>query len=97
MVTKFFFTRDQTLQIVLNRFKPSDLLFDERKIDEALTRPAHWKVPDDYAAARRTRETATPMVLGDSAIARTIREMAKTAAGLHAEKSEKRGFFRFLR
>ena len=97
MVTKFFFTRDQTLQIVLNRFKPSDLLFDERKIDEALTRPAHWKVPDDYAAARRTRETATPMVLGDSAIARAIREMAKTAAGLHAEKSEKRGFFRFLR
>ena len=80
MMTKFFFTRDQTLQIVLNRFKPSDLLFDERKIDEALTRPAQWKIPDDYAAARRTRETATPMVLVDSGIARAIREMAKTAA-----------------
>ena len=97
MVTKFFFTRDQTLQIVLNRYKPSDLLFDERKINEALTRPAQWKVPDDYAAARRTRETATPMVLVDSAIARALREMAKTAAGLLGEKSEKRGFFRFLR
>jgi pilus assembly protein CpaE len=97
MVSKFFFTRDQTLQIVLNRYKPSDLLFDERKINEALTRPAQWKIPDDYAAARRTRETASPMVLVDSAIARAIREMAQSAAGLSGEKSEKRGFFSFLR
>lgn len=96
MITKFFFTRDETLQIVLNRFKPSDLLFDEKKITEALTRPAEWKIPDDYAAARRTRETATPMVLIDSAIARAIREMAKTAAGM-TEKAEKRGLFGFLR
>jgi pilus assembly protein CpaE len=97
MVSKFFFTRDQTLQVVLNRYKPSDLLFDEKKIAEALTRPPQWKIPDDYAAARRTRETSSPMVLLDSAIARAIREMAKTAAGLHSEKNEKRGFFRFLR
>jgi pilus assembly protein CpaE len=97
MVSKFFFTRDETLQIVLNRYKTSDLLFDEKKITEALTRPPQWKIPDDYAAARRTRETASPMVLVDSAIARTIREMAKSAAGLLAEKNEKRGFFRFLR
>jgi len=97
MVSKFFFTRDHTLQIVINRYKPSDLLFDERKITEALTRPPQWKVPDDYAAARRTRETSSPMVLVDSAIARAIREMAKSAAGLLAEKNAKRGFFSFLR
>ena len=97
MVSKFFFTRDETLQIVLNRYKPSDLLFDERKITEALTRPPQWKVPDDYAAARRTRETSSPMVLVDSAIARAIREMAKSAAGLLEEKNAKRGFFSFLR
>ncbi len=96
MIAKFFFTRNETLQVVLNRFKPSDLLFDEKKITEALTRPAQWKIPDDYAAARRTRETATPMVLIDSAIARAIREMARTAAGV-SEKEEKHGFFRFLR
>jgi len=97
MISKFFFTRDQTLQIVLNRYKPSELLFDERKITEALTRSPQWKIPDDYAAARRTRETAMPMVLIDSAIARAIREMAKSAAGLLDEKSEKRGLFSFLR
>jgi pilus assembly protein CpaE len=97
MISKFFFTRDQTLQIVLNRFKPSDLLFDEKKIAEALTRPAQWKVPDDYAVARRTRETATPMVLIDSALARAIRDMAKTAAGVTKGKSDRKGFLRFLR
>jgi pilus assembly protein CpaE len=97
MISKFFFTRDQTLQIVLNRYKPSDLLFDEKKVTEALTRPAQWKVPDDYAVARRTRETATPMVLIDSAIARAIREMAKTAAGLTTSKAGRKGFLSFLR
>jgi Flp pilus assembly CpaE family ATPase len=97
MVSKFFFTRDESLQIVINRYKPSDLLFDERKITEALTRPAQWKIPDDYAAARRTRETSSPMVLVDSAIARAIREMAKSAAGLVGERNTKRGFFSFLR
>jgi pilus assembly protein CpaE len=97
MVSKFFFTRDHTLQIVINRYKPSDLLFDERKITEALTRPAQWKIPDDYAAARRTRETSSPMVLLDSPIARAIREMAKSASGVTGERSEKRGFFSFLR
>lgn len=96
MIAKFFFTRDQNLQIVLNRYKPGSLLFDDNKVAEVLTRPAQWKIPDDYAAARRTRETATPMVQIDSAISRAIREMAQNAAGLLAEKAEKRGFFRFL-
>lgn len=97
MVSKFFFTRDQSLQIVLNRYKPSDLLFDEKKITEALTRPAQWKIPDDYATARRTRETATPIVMTDSAIARSIREMARTAVGVTGDKSDRKGLFRFLR
>ena len=37
------------------------------------------------------------MVMVDSAISQTIRKMAKSAAGLLAEKNEKRGFFSFLR
>jgi pilus assembly protein CpaE len=97
MISKFFITRDESLQIVLNRYKTSDLLFDEAQITKALTRPAHWKVPDDYASARRKRETAAPMVMGDSAISETIRLMARTAAGLLPEKNGKKGFFSFLR
>jgi pilus assembly protein CpaE len=97
MIVKFFSRRDDNLQIVINRYKSSDSLFDEAQVTKALTRPAQWRIPDDYAATRRTRETATPMVMVDSTISQTIRQMAKTAAGLIAEKSEKRSFFSFLR
>ncbi len=97
MVTSFFIARGENLQIVLNRYKPSDLLFDETQITKALTRPAQWKLPDDYAATRRKRETATPMVMVDSPISQIIRQMAKTAAGLVPEKNAKKGFFSFLR
>jgi pilus assembly protein CpaE len=97
MIVKFFSRRGETLQIVINRHKSSDALFDEAQIVKALTRTAQWKIPDDYAAARRTRETATPLVMVDSAIAQTIRQMAKTVAGLLPEKSDKKGFFSFLR
>jgi pilus assembly protein CpaE len=97
MILKYFAKRDENLQIVVNRYKSNDSLFDEAQIVKALTRQANWKIPDDYAAARRTRETATPMVMVDSTISQTIRTMAKSAAGLLAEKNEKRGFFSFLR
>jgi pilus assembly protein CpaE len=97
MIAKHFEQRGESLQVVLNRYKTSDALFDETQITKALTRAAQWKVPDDYAAARRTRETATPMVMNDSTIAQTIRTMAKTSAGLLPEKNGKKSIFRFLR
>ncbi|MGA2570453.1 MAG: AAA family ATPase [Terracidiphilus sp.] len=97
MILKYFQDRDDNLQVVLNRYKPSDLLFDDAQVAKVLNRPASWRIPDDYAAARRTRETATPMVLIDSPISQAIRHMAKTSAGVLSEKSEKKGFFRFLR
>jgi pilus assembly protein CpaE len=97
MIIKHFAKRDENLQIVINRYKTSDALFDEAQVNKALTRIAQWKIPDDYAAARRTRETATPMVMVDSTISQTIRTMAKSAAGLLSEKNEKKGFFSFLR
>jgi pilus assembly protein CpaE len=97
MISNYFARRFENLQIVLNRYKSNDLLFDDNKINEALTRQAQWKIPDDYAAARRKRDTAEPMVLTDSAIAHSIRQMAKSAGGLITPGSEKKGFFRFLR
>lgn len=97
IMKKFFNLHSENVQIVLNRYKASDLLFDEKTITDALTRPPEWKIPDDYAAARRRRETAAPMVLIDSAIAQSIRQMARAAGGLLTEKESRKGFFRFLR
>jgi pilus assembly protein CpaE len=71
------------------------LLFDDAQITKALTRPAHWKVPDDYSTARRTLSTASPIALEDSSIAVEIRLMARSACGLPDEKKRKKSFSLF--
>ena len=97
MISYYFASRGQDLQIVLNRYTAKTLLFDDAQIAKTLTRPPQWKIPDDWASARRTRNTATPMVMVDSPLAETIREMARAAAGLTGDREGKRGLFRLLR
>jgi pilus assembly protein CpaE len=98
MITRFFANRANGLQIVLNRFTPRALLFDETDVTKALTKPPQWKIPDDFAAARRTLNTATPLVMDDSPIAVSIRQMARKACGLSPEVEEKKkGFSLFGR
>ncbi|MGP8174523.1 MAG: CpaE family protein [Terracidiphilus sp.] len=92
LVTRFFASRDGNLQIVLNRYTPRALLFDETHITKALTRPAQWRIPDDFASARRTRNTATPLALEDSPISIAIRQMARKACGLPEIQEKKKGF-----
>jgi pilus assembly protein CpaE len=94
LVLKHFTRRDENLQLIINRYKSSDLVFDETQIAKALTRPADWKIPDDYAAARRTRNTPTPLALADSPISHALREMAQAAAGIVPEK--KKSIFRIF-
>jgi pilus assembly protein CpaE len=95
MISHFFAHRVHTLQIVLNRYAPRVLGFDEEHITKALTRPAEWRIPDDYATARRTQNTATPIALEDSPISRAIRQMARAACGL-SEQPEKKKRFSFF-
>ena len=97
LISQFFSTRGRRLQIVLNRYTPHALIFDDQQITKALTRPAQWKIPDDYATARRIRSTATPVALEDSPISKVIREMARTACGLPAQAEKKKGFSLFGR
>jgi pilus assembly protein CpaE len=94
LIAQFFSDRGQNLQIVLNRYIPHSLGLDEKHIAKALTKPVQWKIPDDYATARRTGNTATPLVLEDSPIARAIRLMARTACGLPAEKEKHFSLFK---
>ncbi len=97
MITRFFAKRDWGLQIVLNRYKPATLLFDDKNVERALTRPTQWKIPDDWASARRTQTTATPLALDDSQISLAIRQMARIACGLPADREEKKSLFSFFR
>ena len=95
LISQFFSARGRKLQIVLNRYRPNALLFDEQQIVKAITRPALWKIPDDYASARRTRNAAAPVVLANSPISDVIRQMARTACGLPADPAKKRRFSLF--
>ncbi|MGA9669307.1 MAG: AAA family ATPase [Terracidiphilus sp.] len=95
MITQFFPTRGRKLQIVLNRYLSQSLLYDEEHISRALTRPAQWRIPDDYATARRTQSLATPIVLQDTPISAAIRLMARKASGLPEFEEKKKGFSLF--
>jgi pilus assembly protein CpaE len=92
LVSQFFAKRGRKLQIVLNRYLPQTLGLDENQIAKALTRLPDWRIPDDYANARRTQITATALAMGDTPISRAIRQMARTACGLPANKPKKKQF-----
>lgn len=92
LVSEFFTKTSNKLEIVLNRFTPRSLGVDEEHITKALTRPATWRIPNDYATARRTQNTATPLSLEDSPISRVIRQMARTASGLPPSPEKKKRF-----
>ena len=76
------------LEIVINRFEPRALGVSEEHITKALTRPAQWKIPNDYASVRKMQIHATPLVLADSAITRQIRKMAKAVTGQEEAKAK---------
>lgn len=95
LISRFFSLRMRNLQIVLNRYTHKSLLFDDTQISKALTRPANWKVPDDYATARRTENTGTPIAMEDSPISIALRQMARAACGIGEDRSKKRGFSLF--
>jgi pilus assembly protein CpaE len=92
LISDFFGTNSGKLDVVLNRYSPRSLGIDEEHITKALTRPAKWKIPGDFPAARKAQNTASPIVLEDSPISRVVRQMARTACGLPPSR-EKKGRF----
>ena len=74
-------TRSEKLEVVLNRYVARDIEIDEAAITKALTRPAKWKIPNDYAAARRAQNSGIPLVSEKSQIAYAFAEMARAASG----------------
>jgi pilus assembly protein CpaE len=77
------------LEIVINRYDSQALEIAEEHITEALTRPAEWKIPNDYAAVRLMQNTATPLIQDDSEISRAIRQMARSVCVPSAAPAQK--------
>jgi pilus assembly protein CpaE len=81
MIQQFFAAAVPKLEIVLNRFESRGQSVPEEHITKALTRPAQWKIPNDYTAVRNMQISATPLVLTDSPISRQIRKMVNAVTG----------------
>ena len=81
IVSEFFRSGTPQLEIILNRYSPRSVEIDEEAITKALTMPAKWRVPSDFAAVRKAQNTASPIVLEGSAISQVIRQLASSAPG----------------
>jgi pilus assembly protein CpaE len=95
-VTRYFTgASSEKLEIVLNRHIARNVEIDEAAITKALTQPAKWKIPNDYAAARRAQDSGVAVALDKNVMARAFAEMAKAASGQIAgpEKKKKFGLF----
>jgi pilus assembly protein CpaE len=92
LVQQFFAGTLPKLEIVINRYESRTLGVSEEHITKALTRPAQWKIPNDYASVRKMQIHATPLVLVDSAITRQIHLMVKSVSGAEAAPAKKKGF-----
>ena len=92
LISQFFTTGGPKLEIVINRYEPRALGVSDETITKALTRAPNWKIPNDYAAVRQMQNTATPLALGDSPVARLIRQMATSICGQRATQPKKKGF-----
>ena len=92
LISQFFSNGGPKLEVVINRYEQRLTSVSEKEITKALTRPAQWKIPNDYASVKRMQVEATPLVQGDSSIARHIREMARAVTGQPAAEEKKKGF-----
>jgi pilus assembly protein CpaE len=96
LILRFSKEGSARLEVVINRYESGSLGIPESEISKALTRPADWKIPSNYAAVRKMQNTATPLALEDSPISRIIHKMAVAACG-KADAAEKKGVFSFFR
>jgi pilus assembly protein CpaE len=80
------------LEIVINRYDPRSQEIKEEHITKALTRPAQWKIPNNYAAVRRMQNTATPFTEEDSPISRVIRQMTRSVCNQPPIPEKKKTF-----
>jgi pilus assembly protein CpaE len=92
-VSRYFSGADgRKLEIVLNRFVARSSEIDEASITKALTRPAKWKVPNDFVAAQRAQNTGIPLALEKTQIARVLGAMATAASGQSVSPAKRKKF-----
>jgi pilus assembly protein CpaE len=92
LISKLSAAGSPKFSIVINRFDPHNQEIDEEHIMKALTRPAEWKIPNNYAAVRRMQNTAVPLTEEDTEISRAVRQMTRAVSGQPARPEKKKSF-----
>ena len=92
LINQYFSGGGPKLEIVLNRHESHTLGVADEHITKALTRPVQWKVPNDHALMRKMQINATPLALGDSSVARLIKQMANSVNGEPDLQAKKKAF-----
>ncbi len=92
LISRLSTTGGPKLSIVINRYDPRNREISDENVTKALTRPAEWKIPNNYAAVRRMQNTATSLMEDDSEISRAIRQMTRAVCGPPAIPEKKKGF-----
>jgi len=77
------------LQIVINRYQSRFLGLTDEHLNQALTRPIQWKIPNDFKAVSTMQSTGTALVDHDTPIAAVLRQMAQAASGSPASAPDK--------
>jgi len=84
---------EPNVELVLNRYEGKRAQFDDEQIAKTLGITPKWKVPNDYAAARHAADAGAPVMSERSAIAESLRRMARAACGKSTDASKKKGMF----
>jgi pilus assembly protein CpaE len=83
---------EDKVRLVVNRYDSRRHEIAEEHVIKAVGVPVAWKIPNDFASVRRSHNTAVPLVMGDSAVARAVRGMARDACGKGPTEPSKRGY-----
>ena len=95
LISQFFPGEISKLEIVLNRYERRSWILTDDRIAKTLSRPARWKIPNDYQAVRKMQNTGIPLALGDSPISQQIRRMSRSVWSKAVAEPKRRAFHLF--
>jgi pilus assembly protein CpaE len=84
---------NRNVEVVLNRYESRMTEIDETSIAKALTVPPTWKVPNDHDAVRHAQNNGSVLASEDTAVSRSLRDMARAACGKVTATISKKTFF----
>jgi len=89
IISQFFGLEGPKLEVVINRYEGRAQGVSDEYIAKALTRPAQWKIPNDYNSVKQMQIDASPLAMPDSPVSQEIRRMAQSVSGSPAPEVEK--------